>query len=240
MSIVLKFCLPGTGFAGPPLATDDPGILDPGAWEVITALTIESRQNEDRVNAPLLDISLGLGAESQLSVSMPYSVLRWDQETNWSGPGDMTLGYKWRFLQSGGFELATAVNYSTPMDRNVEVDGTRIPDEYSVPLLLAWAGETWSWMGQLAWTRTTDGESAWDFGVAAQRQLGESTVLMVEIYGDTKSIVGDASLNLQLGIDHRIFRNWHILTAIGSGITRASDRTEKLDYCMFLGVQTFL
>ena len=43
MILVSQLYLTADSFAGPPLVIDDPGILDPGAWEVIFGFSIEDR-----------------------------------------------------------------------------------------------------------------------------------------------------------------------------------------------------
>ncbi len=54
--------------AGPPLSIDDPGILDPGKFEVILAATIETRPFGDSYEFPVLNISLGVSENIQVAV----------------------------------------------------------------------------------------------------------------------------------------------------------------------------
>jgi hypothetical protein len=67
-AIVFFAHVPGA-FAGPPLTIDDPGILDPGQWEIIGAVTGATSDTVDVYELPLLDVSYGLTPNTQLSAS---------------------------------------------------------------------------------------------------------------------------------------------------------------------------
>lgn len=57
---VLAIACAGETFAGPPLSIDDPGILAPGSVEAILAMQYTSTGAGDVLQAPLLDLSLGV------------------------------------------------------------------------------------------------------------------------------------------------------------------------------------
>lgn len=234
------FCFPSTGLGGAPLITDDPGILDPGSWEVITAMSAENRKSASVFHAPLLDMSLGVSSNSQISFSIPRTVLKLDGESEWSGPGVAALGYKWRFLESGNWEWAVAISYASVITRDLENAGLDSPGNLSLPVLAAWTGTHWTLNSQVTWNRSSDGEESWDYGFALMRPITLSTVLMAELYGDSHSLIGDSSLNFQLGIDYDFGNDIHFLLAAGSRVTRGADRLDRLSYTVFFGVQTFL
>ena len=67
----------GLAMAGPPLVTDDPGILDPGSWESILAISAEDRGGGSIYQLPVLDVSRGITRNTQLSFVVPISWQTW-------------------------------------------------------------------------------------------------------------------------------------------------------------------
>ena len=84
-------------FAGPPLVTDDTGVLDPGGWEVIVAVAGSSRPSVDEGAVPGAEVSYGLYENMQVTGFVARQVLDEDGESSKSGWGQDTIGYKWRF-----------------------------------------------------------------------------------------------------------------------------------------------
>lgn len=71
--------------AGPPLTIDDPGILDPGALELILASAGEDRKSGRVIQRPILDVSLGLTENTQIAMLIPWQLERPDGEPHKSG-----------------------------------------------------------------------------------------------------------------------------------------------------------
>ena len=60
-----------SAIAGPPLVTDDAGVLDPGGWEVIVSVAGESRPAADSVELPAVEVSYGFYENMQLTGVIP-------------------------------------------------------------------------------------------------------------------------------------------------------------------------
>ena len=84
----------------------------------------------------------------------------------------------------------------------------------------------------------TDGGEQVSFGVALGHPIFKHTQLMFEIYGATNSELGDNIVNFNIGADIELTASWHLLLAVGSGISEPTG-FEELDYTGFLSVQYF-
>ena len=67
-SVILYFASITMTFAGPPLTIDDPGILQPGGLEIILAADGAKTDAIKTYDFPVLDMSLGLTDNIQMSV----------------------------------------------------------------------------------------------------------------------------------------------------------------------------
>ncbi len=65
--------LPPAAWPGPPMVGEDPGILEPGQWEIIAAMNGESRPSIESAQLPVLDVAYGL--------TRAAAVLRWGERT---------------------------------------------------------------------------------------------------------------------------------------------------------------
>ena len=238
--LVSQLYLTADSFAGPPLVVDDPGILDPGAWEIILGLSIEGRPVGKLTQAPSLDFSLGVSPNSQLSFFLPRSVVNADQVKKRSGLGFASIGYKWRMLSTSAWELAVAANYDFLISHDLYRSNG--PDDIEVlglPLLVSHTHEDWTWYGQLGWHRVNDGTRFWDYGIALSHPLGASTQFMMEVYGFSDSSFDSNELNYQLGLDLELTPAFHLLTSAGSRIKSGFEPANRLDYTFYIGLQWF-
>ena len=238
--MVLHLSLTSNCFAGPPLVIDDPGILAPGAWEVILGISVEDRPSCKITQAPSLDVSLGISPNSQLSFFLPRSVVDSDQKEKESGLGLASIGYKWRVASNSEWEWALAANYdaliSHDLYRKKGPDDIRI---LGLPLLVSHTNGNWTWNGQLGWNKVSDGIQFWDYGLAVSHLLGDKTQFMVEVYGYAESSFDSNELNYQLGVDVEINPAFHLLASAGSRIKSGFEPVNRLDYSFFVGLQWF-
>jgi hypothetical protein len=234
----LQFCIVSNCLAGPPLMTDDPGILEPGTWEVIAAVAGEDRRAAETYHAPLLDVSVGIGGDSQISLFVPRLVIRPEDGETKDGLGFVSMAYKWRFAERSGWEWAIAPNYRLPVSHQVIRRGG--PEDIRVlglPLLVSRTEGVWTWCWQAAWNMGSDGFHWWDYGFSVSRTTGESLQWMSEIYGSATSSFEESTLNYQLGLDYGISPNLHLLASAGSGIKSISEPGFRLNYTFYLGLR---
>ena len=107
--VFLVFCKSPGAVAGPPLSIDDPGVLDPGRWEIIGATTLTSGSQGDYWQAPLLDVSLGVIEDHvQIGFVYPYAHADSGDEGLQSDFGNAEIGVKWRFYKTERLQMALA------------------------------------------------------------------------------------------------------------------------------------
>jgi hypothetical protein len=94
--------------AGPPLQTDDPGTPGPNHWE-INAFTVMEKRRDVWKWTPFLEINYGLGERIQLKLEPSYVVLDEPGQRARSGPGNILLGVKWRFLDEQPHRFAMSI-----------------------------------------------------------------------------------------------------------------------------------
>lgn len=240
VSLVLQLLMTSNCLAGPPLVIDDPGILDPGAWEVILGISIEDRPACKITQAPSLDVSLGVSPNSQISFFLPRSVVNSDESERESGLGLASIGYKWRVISTPKWEWAVAANYNALISHDLY--RKKSPDDIRIlglPLLVSHTNGNWTWNGQLGWNKVSDGIKYWDYGLALSHPLGDRTQIMVEVYGYAESSLDSNELNYQLGVDVEINPALHLLVSAGSRIKSGFEPENRLDYSIFVGLQWF-
>lgn len=224
--------------AGPPLVIDDPGILDPGSWEVILGASVEDRPACRITQAPSLDVSAGVSPNTQISFFLPYSALATGQSEKEAGLGLASVGFKWRIVSKPEWEWAVAANYDTLLSHDLY--RRKGPDDirvFGLPLLLAYTNGNWTWNGQLGWNKVSDGVKFWDYGIAVSHPLGNRTQIMAEVYGYSDSSFDTNDLNYQLGLDLEINPAFHLLASAGSRIKSGFDPANRLNYNFFIGLQ---
>lgn len=238
--VSLVFLLPGVLIAGPPLVTDDPGILEPGSWETILAIAGHDHDFGKALQAPVLDVSLGVSGNTQLSMVLPHFVIRSDDLTNNMGLTTASIGYKWQFHSSESTEWAIAASYSLPISHDIISEGgsddVRV---ISIPLLASFQQAQWTWLGQAGLNVSNDGTRFWDYGLAVGRPVGKSLQLMIEVYGTVNSAFEENTLNYQLGLDFELNPAWHVLASAGSRIRSVDPVNQRLNYSFYLGLQWF-
>lgn len=238
--MVLQLLVTTYSHAGPPLVIDDPGILDPGTWEVIIGIYSEDRPACKITQAPSLDVSLGLSQNSQISFFLPRTVVSSDQKVKESGLGLASIGYKWQVVSTPNWEFAVAANYDLLISHDLyRKNGPNDIRILGLPLLVAYTYGDWTWNGQMGWNKVSDGIKYWDYGLALSRPLGERTQLMVEMYGFAESSFDSSEVNYQVGVDVEINPAFHLLASAGSRIKSGFEPENRLDYSFFIGLQWF-
>ena len=240
LTVSLQLCIAPDSLAGPPLAIDDPGILDPGTWEAIIALSGEDRPVGKIIQSPLLDLSLGISKNTQLSFSLPHMVVKPDGAAEKSGLAYASVGYKWRIVSTPTWEWAIASNYTSPVSNKIiRADGPEDIRVLGLPLLVSRTKGDWTWNGQVGWNIGSDGIRFWDYGIAVSHPLGNSIQLMMEVFGYASSTFEQSTLNYQLGLDYEINPDLHLLTSAGSGIKSDLGPGNRLNYSFYVGLQWF-
>ncbi len=82
---------------GPPMLTDDPGIVDLHKWEINTSILSSVTTSHVELSIPFIDINYGVARNLQLKVEAPYLV-EINKNRLTGEPGQVVAGVKFRFL----------------------------------------------------------------------------------------------------------------------------------------------
>ncbi|MEP5766474.1 MAG: transporter [Halieaceae bacterium] len=237
---ILSASLPA--LAGPPLATEDPGILGAGEWEVIAATSASSSGNVDTYQVPMLDISLGIIEDKlQIAAAYPYVYIDSDDGSSDSEFGNLEIGAKWRFWNEGKLQLALAPVYSFGVTRANAIKG--VGDEGDVALIPVAAeyqlDPAWRINTMLAYASAENARDQWEYGVALAHSITSRWELLFEFAGASDTDFNDDSLNVRAGFDFALSDRLHLLFSAATGLREARDENE-LDYDVYFAAQWFL
>ena len=232
--------LASPAWSGPPMASDDPGILDPGQWEFIVGAAGASSESGEVYELPVLDISYGISENLQVSAAYPHVVVDPADASTDRDFGNLELGFKWRFYNGEKLRLSVAPAYLFGLSLSAALRGIgEDTDIIALPAQLEYdlPGE-WRINGELGYAVIRDGTDEWGYGVFLSHPLGSRAEAMVELYGATSSEFDESVLNFTLGIDYAFTDALHLLGSVGSGL-REPAGSEELDYEFFIGLQYF-
>jgi hypothetical protein len=233
------FGLVGIAKAGPPLTIDDPVILDPGQWEIIGAVSSARRDSGSFYQLPLLDVSVGLTENTQLSANMPYVLVNPTGEPSKWDFGNLVLGFKWRFVHTENLQVAFAPAYAFGLTASAALLGVGNAENITLlPLDVEYALGNWTLNGEIGYANVDGDRDGWVYGAAIGHPFGERTQLLFELYGAAGRNFEQDSLNYHIGFDFEITPAWHLLVSGGAGL-REPDSFDKLDLDLFLGIQHF-
>jgi hypothetical protein len=236
--LVLPFlATPAT--AGPPLAIGDPGVLEPGGWEVIVATTATSIGDGNYYQAPLLDVSLGLISETlQISAVYPFGHADVEDENFDSEFGNLEIGATWRFFQNEQLQLAFAPAYSFGVTRRTAEQGIGdFGDVASLPLVLEYQlSDRWRVNSSAGYEHVEKAGDALSYGAALAYGLSDHWEVLFELVGASNTDLEDDVLDARLGFDYGWNENFHLLFAVATGL-REPEPELKMDYDVFFGMQ---
>jgi hypothetical protein len=241
-------------YAGPPLATDDTGIVPLNDWQVILSVAGESRPATDSASLPGVEVTYGFFENMNLTGVVTRQYIEDRGEPSKTGFGNAQINYKWLFYDSDvnasdGVTLAISPVYSFPLTRTSRIRGlAEDVRAFSMPVIGSLVKGRWEFVAQASYD-IASGDGSVDglgYGVFAVFNQTDNLQLMAEIYGAELSGDGfvDAGLNYDEG-----FTNWRLgavwimgkgyslLGAIGGPIDSDLPDDQKLDYDFFLGLQ---
>lgn len=237
---ILLGCSPT--WAGPPLSIDDPDILDPWQFEIITALTMTSTDGGDFHELPIIDVSLGIVEDYlQASAGLPYVVAAPNGGRTARDFGNASFGLKFRFVNSDRLQVAFAPAYVFGVADGDAEKGVGDSANFSVyPINAEYqVSDKWRLNGELSYARSDQGDKEWGYGVAIAHVLDERRELLFEISGSADSFLGSEFMQMRAGIDSALTDSLHILFSVGTSLrTPVLEEDTKLD--VFLGLKLLL
>jgi hypothetical protein len=224
-------------WAGPPLSIDDPGVLEPGQFEFITAVTMTSVGSTDSHELPLLDISVGV-IEDYVQVSAGFAHIYHvpGAGNSENGFGNPEVGLKVRFVNKGRLQLAFAPAYIFGVDQSAEEKGIGHSANYTVlPINAEYqVNDSWRLNAEVVHLRSDDSDSEWGYGAAAAYAIDDRREVLFEVTGGGDRFLGSDSMQARIGLDNALTKSFHLLFSIGTGL-RETTPDERVDFDVFLG-----
>ncbi len=240
MLATVLLMLSATAWPGPPMVGEDPGILEPGQWEIIAAMKGESRPSIESAEVPVLDVTYGLTPNTQISVLIPRQHIEPRGESSRTGWGNGQIGYKWRFFSGEMVEMAIAPVYTHPLDHGSTIRGlVENVSILNVPVVASLAMGEWTWNFQVGYAIKSTSGNLWDYAITLGHPLGRSADFFLEVWGGANDNFENKASNYRVGLDFAFSERTHLLGSIGGAISSPLPSDDELDWDFYLGLQWF-
>ena len=248
--LIYKSIIPAD--AGPPLVTDDTGIVPLKEWQLILSVQGESRPATESGSLPAFEVTYGFFKDMNLTAVIPRQYVEDRGEPSKTDFGNAQINYKWLFYDSDvndseGLTLAISPIYSFPLTRASRIRGvaedTRV---LSMPVIASFVRGRWEFVGQASYDVADVNVDGLGYGVFAVYNQTDSLQLMAEIYGAELSGDGfvdagvpydEGFMNWRLGLLWEMGKGYSLLAAFGGNIESNLPEDQELDYDFFLGLQ---
>jgi hypothetical protein len=240
--------------AGPPLVTDDTGIVPLGEWQFIGSLQGEFRPATDSAALPSFEVTYGVFQDMNLTAVVARQYVKDKGEPSATGLGEGQINFKWLFYDSDrdsseGVTMVISPIYSFPLNSSSRILGL-VEDVrvFSMPVIGSLVRGRWEFVGSFSYDYASGSSSVdgFGYGLFALYNTTDSLQLMAEIYGSELS--GDAFVeaglnyaegftNWRLGALWEMGKGYSLLAAFGGPIYSDLPADEELDYDFFLGLQ---
>jgi len=228
--------------AGPPLVTDDTGMVPKGNWQFIVSLQGEARPSVDSAAAPALEATYGFREDMNLTAVIPRQYLEERGESSRTGLGNAEINYKWLFFDDDdGLTMAFSPIYSFPLTKTSRIRGLAEDVRVlSMPVLVSKEVGRWQFLGSLGYDLASKNVNGVNFGTFVLYNQSEKLQWMAEVYGAEFSgdeFDNEGFLNWRAGAAWFMGKGWSLLAAYGGPLKSDLPEEEKLDYDFFLGFQ---
>lgn len=214
--------------AGPPFATDDPGVfpVDSGEAYLFSAGS-RGADGLDLGAAPGVEFNYSLVSNTFLHLVVPMAYNDPNAGPAAYGPGNVEVGFKWRFLTQAddGIDVATFPLAELPTANARRGLGNR-RTSYFVPIWLQKDWGPWTvYGGGGRWFMHDPGQrDSWFSGVLAQRQVTPDLYLGGEVFHQTAQVIGGPSATgFNLGGGYVLGGPWQMLFSAGRNVTDVAD-----------------
>ncbi|MGH6993054.1 MAG: hypothetical protein ACRED8_06985 [Caulobacteraceae bacterium] len=224
--------------AGPPFITDDPVPVDLGHWEVYAFSNAAWTSQDGSGTLIGTEINYGAAPNLQLHVIVPMAFDAPSGEGTRMGPGDIELGAKYRFLDTGkdGWQIGAFPLLEIPAGDAREGLGAGHARLY----LPVWIQEEFgSWTtyggGGLWLDRGGGARDHWFAGWLLQRQLTTKLALGAEVFHQTSVAIGArAASGFNVGATYDFSDHYHLLASAGRDFESGPDANR---FAYYLGFQ---
>lgn len=214
--------------ANPPFETDDPGVFARGTGETYLFATGGSAVAGTNLGAaPGVEVNYSFISNTFLHVVVPLVYNDPSIGNPAYGPGNIELGFKWRFLDQkhDGIDVATFPLVELPTGSARRGLGSR-KASFFVPLWLEKDWGPWTvYGGGGRWFQNDPGQrDYWFTGILVQRQVSQRLYLGGELFHRTAQTAdGPVSTGFNLGGGYTLGGPWQVLFSAGRNLTDVAD-----------------
>lgn len=214
--------------AGPPFVTDDPGTLPLHSGEAyLFSAGTRSAGGFGFGAYPGIEVNYSAWRNTFFHLVVPMACNDPDQGRSACGPGNVELGFKWRFLDQAdnAVDVATFPLAEVPTGDASRGLGNR-KASYFLPIWLEKDWGPWTMYGGAGrWFMHDPGQRDWWFtGVLLQRQITAALYLGGEVFHQTPQVVGgSASTGFNVGGGYTVHGPWQVLFSAGRNLTDVAD-----------------
>jgi hypothetical protein len=216
------------------LETDDPGTPGSGHLELNVALEIEREGEGTNYDAPRIDANLGIGTRLQLKAEVPLRVRTRPGEAARSDLGNLVVGLKWRFAETGTLAVSTYPQVTLQGAESARAKDLAESEAVLVPLEIAWQSEPLSINAELGYEIGRH-ESEMVFGLALGRRVGRRVELLGECHGSASTDLGEIGMLCGAGFRYALHHAVSALAAFTAGVFGSEE--DRPDYRVYTGVQ---
>jgi hypothetical protein len=203
----------------PPMLTNDPDTPGDHHWEINIIGLFEQSPTLHHSEAPTFDINYGVGERIQLTYEIAWLTDTAPGESRETGPGDSTVGFKWRFYDAG--EHGSKVSFypqvtfenpgSSSRDQGLVDSGTTVilPFEFSReigPLILT---------AEASPIINSSRANQWFGGFNLAHEFNEKFALGAELYCTASKDFSRSELIGNIGAHYILTEHYTLLVAIG-------------------------
>lgn len=226
--MVIMCALSATASANPPFETDDPGVFPVHTGEAY--LFSAGGRSADGLGldaAPGAEVNYSFAPDTFAHLVVPLAYNDPRHAGSAYGPGDVELGFKWRFLhqEDHGIDVATFPLAELPTGSAHRGLGNR-KASYFLPLWLEKDWGPWTvYGGGGRWFMHDAGQRNWWYsGVLLQRQISPALYLGGELFHKTSQAAGEpGSTGFNVGGGYTLGGAWQVLFSAGRNLTNVAD-----------------
>jgi hypothetical protein len=201
---------------GVPLITDDPETPGANHWEINFAATGDHTSAGWQIAAPQADINYGWGEHVQLTLVVPWNLVREPGQPWKSGLGSSQVGVKWRFvdIEDAGFSMATFPQFtwnwlSSSVNRRVAAPGR----EFFLPVEAATVLGDFTVAAELGRNFVQDGPSEWLAGIVVAHSCSAKVECVGEVH--ETAIPHNSQTLVNVGFHWQLSESLFVLGAAG-------------------------
>jgi hypothetical protein len=209
--------------AGPPFMTDDPVPVDYRHSEFYVFSTYDKTDDGRDIAVPAFEYNYGVLPDTQLHVVVPYAKSEPNGAPHESGPGDIEIGVKYRFVQEtktspqiGIFPMAELPTGDSDKGLGNGKTWWRLP----VWIQKSW-GEWTTYGGAGYVVNHAEGQKSYPFaGWLLQKDIGEKWTLGGEVFGRSKDTDdGRGTTVMNFGGFYKFTPDFNLLFSAGHSVS---------------------